>query len=224
MYRTAPILPSSVSIQPSMSICIPGIRHQRRQHLLRYEGPSLCPYCMCKYSRRGHPPRPLGLRRDVRVDSPRIAHVVYPASEEGLYRGSEVEGHHTRCYRAHTSGLHSCCWSLIRLLRRVGGVIAAGPGLGRHDSSVYTGAGRHRISWEVFGVCSICGLSVVVYIVEDVARGSVTSDAVPKFSEKHQAAAGGHARTKNNERDRVVSFRLASELQQISGMNGPRRF
>jgi hypothetical protein len=92
------------------------------------------------------------------INRPRIAHIIYPAPEEGFYRCSEVKGDHSRCYGSHTSGLHTRRWGFVGCLRgiRGGGVLWGIAWEG--DSSAQTGAGRHRITWMVGEVCRRMGV------------------------------------------------------------------
>lgn len=83
------------------------------------------------------------------IDGSGISHVVDATAEEGLDRGSEVEGDHTSSDCAHTRCLHACCRGLVRLLGAIGNAIIVGVVAGaRRDSSAETGAGSHCITWE----------------------------------------------------------------------------
>jgi hypothetical protein len=84
----------------------------------------------------------------MRIDSSCIAHIVDPSAEEGLHGRSEVESDHTSCYRSHARRLHTSRWSLVGRLRVFGDAIALAVALvaaAGSDSSLHTGAGRHRI-------------------------------------------------------------------------------
>jgi len=156
--------------------CIPSICHQRWQHLLRYEPPSLSPYRMRQYGRRSHSPRPLRIRNNMRIYRPRIAHVIYSSPEKGFDWCSEVEGDHPRCHGSHTSGLHTRRWCLIGGLRGVGrsGRRVIGGIASERDSSARTGAGRHRIVLVVGEVCRRMGGVVRVLRWMRQPRGRVT--------------------------------------------------
>jgi hypothetical protein len=135
----------------------PRIGHQRGEHLLWYEAPALDADCMREHGGRGHSPRPLCARCDVRIDGSCIAHVVDAPAEEGLHRGAEVEGDHAGCHGAHARRLHSGCWGLVGVLAAIGRGIAAGAIAAGRDSSAGTGAGRHCIAWERANVCGGTG-------------------------------------------------------------------
>lgn len=169
---------------------VPGIGHKRRQHLLGYETPSLSADGMRQDGRRRHSPRPFCFGGDVGVDSPRIAHVVDATAEEGLDWRPEVEGNHAGCYRPHTCRLHSSCWSLVWVLRALGGAIATGIVAG-NDSRAGTGAGRHCIAWEGTMYCRcIGGRSLWVFGVgECCARGDVTSGSAICVSDRKSSQA-----------------------------------
>lgn len=157
VYRTAPMLCNISTGRVFLALHdIPCVRHQRRQHLLGNEPPALSADGMRQDGRRRHSPRPFCFGGDVGVDGPRIAHVIDPTAEEGLDWCSEVEGDHAGCYRSHASRLHSRRWSLIWVLRALGGAIAAGIVAG-NDSRAGTGAGRHCISWEGARGCRCIG-------------------------------------------------------------------
>lgn len=112
---------------------------------------------MRQHGRRSHSPRPLRIRHDVWIDGPRIAHVIYPPAEEGLDWCSEVKGNHSRCHGAHTGSLDTCRWCLVGRLRGFGGRGVIGGIASERDSSAETGAGRHRITWEVGESCRRMG-------------------------------------------------------------------
>jgi hypothetical protein len=107
---------------------------------------------MSQHSWRSLSPRPFCSRGNVWIDSSCISHIVDPSTEKGFHRCSKIESDHTSCYRSHTGCLHTSRWSLVGRLRVFGDaiallialVIAAGS-----DSSLHTGAGRHRISWRL---------------------------------------------------------------------------
>jgi hypothetical protein len=160
---------------------IPRICHERWQHLLRNEAPSLGTNRMCQYSRRSHSPRPFCSRSNMWIDSSCITHVVDPTPKEGLDRCSEVESDHTRCDRSHTRCLHACCWGLVRLLRAVRGAMAMVIAVGS-DSSPDTGAGRHRISWRSQSGCRrICGWQRLWVLVVDKLRVKMSQAGLDRF-------------------------------------------
>jgi hypothetical protein len=128
--------------------------------LIGYEAPSLGPDCMNQHSRRRHSPRPFRRLSEVRVDGSRISHVVDPASEESLYRSSEVEGNHSRGDCTHTCGLHSRRGRLIGCAS-IFCVFSVGAG---RSSSAGTGACCHRIALRIRRNCRfIRGAPVAVY-------------------------------------------------------------
>jgi hypothetical protein len=144
---------------------------------------------MRKHSRRSHSPRPFRTGSHMWID--------------GFYRCSKVKGDHAGCYCSHTRRLYSGCWSLVGRLWVLGGAIIVAIVAGS-DSSMDTGAGRHRIAWEMNNVrrC-ICGYST--------SRGCAWRCHkriwwFPKISEN---SSGGPVKYKGQEESRIS--RLSNE-------------
>jgi hypothetical protein len=175
---------------------------------------------MSQYGRCSHPPRPLCVGHDMRVDRSGIAHIVDPPAEKGLYGCSKVKCHHPGCHRSHSSGLHTRRRCLVRGLRGFGGAVIASVAVvaaGR-DSSACTGAGRHRKAWEVRDGCGrICGGVGGLY-GEGAPRGRATSCLdVTLGYELRQLSRTTRCKVKNTRRCLTEMWSCSrSELAQVN--------